>query len=199
MPSLLKMRVCRLPLPQECPDSISSLPEYIVEDMSTFVIFLAQHSCSIFEKGLPGPADLKLLEELSRGSLATDSANDNSQTRSVAVALPDSFCRFSSMWILRLFVYLLNSPSYVKNPYLRGKLAESLSAVAPFSTGHGLGCTRVGLLVSRDLFLVRTIIPAIVKLYIAIERTGASKTTYVDVVHHDWQECFHIACLNDAM
>lgn len=80
--------------------------------------------------------------------------------------------------ILQLFVRFIGSPDRVTNPYLRGKLTEALCALAPITTAHGQGTTRMTTVMSEDPVLVSQAVPSVLGLYVQIEHTGTTSQFY---------------------
>ncbi|ORZ40231.1 ubiquitin elongating factor core-domain-containing protein [Catenaria anguillulae PL171] len=72
--------------------------------------------------------------------------------------------------IIELFVTLLMSPEFIKNPYLKSKIAEAFF----FMTFHPQAMVNL----SNHPASVRYLVPSIMRLYVDVEITGASSQFY---------------------
>jgi hypothetical protein len=134
----------QLPQPAEVKPQlrITGLPEIFWDDLADLILFCARYNRDVL------------------GSLMDGSGSGTGATASDVRAL------------FHVLLFLLDSPEYVRNPYLRAKFVEVLCSVAPTPTNHGPGCMELAPFFQTDALMVRHLAPALMRLFSAVEHTG---------------------------
>ncbi|KAF9170198.1 hypothetical protein BGX20_009313 [Mortierella sp. AD010] len=124
----------KLPLPEKPSDDFATLPEYIIEDIVEYFLFVLRHS--------PETVGSSTLDEL----------------------------------ITFTMVFLI-TPGYIKNPYLKAKLAEILFYMTLPYRGQRNDDT-LGIKLNTHPMALQCLIPAIMNFYVEVENTGRSSQFY---------------------
>ncbi|KAI7817553.1 ubiquitin elongating factor core-domain-containing protein [Gamsiella multidivaricata] len=124
----------KLPLPEKPAADFAILPEYIVEDIVEYFLFVLRHS--------PETIGSSTLDEL----------------------------------ITFTMVFLI-TPGYIKNPYLKAKLAEILFYMTLPYRGQRNDDT-LGIKLNTHPVALQCLIPAIMNFYVEVENTGRSSQFY---------------------
>ncbi|KAI8604217.1 ubiquitin elongating factor core-domain-containing protein [Dissophora ornata] len=124
----------KLPLPEKPADNFAVLPEYIIEDIVEYFLFVLRHS--------PETVGSSTLDEL----------------------------------ITFTMVFLI-TPGYIKNPYLKAKLAEILFYMTLPYRGQRNDDT-LGIKLNTHPVALQCLIPAIMNFYVEVENTGRSSQFY---------------------
>eukprot|EP00164_Ancoracysta_twista_P001271 GFYU01001669.1.p1 GENE.GFYU01001669.1~~GFYU01001669.1.p1 ORF type:complete len:1071 (-),score=326.59 GFYU01001669.1:216-3428(-) len=122
-----------LPLPAEPSDTFRVVPEYILENLGDFFVFVARYQ-------------------------------------------PDQLLAVPLEPIFKMFVTFLNSPKYMKNPYIRGKFMEVLCQLAPIEQGNTSLLTP---LYENMPIIQQHLCKGLLNYYIEIEHTGDSNQFYI--------------------
>ncbi|KAF8978431.1 hypothetical protein BGZ46_006476 [Entomortierella lignicola] len=124
----------KLPLPEKPSDEFATLPEYIIEDVVEYFLFVLRHS--------PETVGSSTLNEL----------------------------------ITFTMVFLI-TPGYIKNPYLKAKLAEILFYMTLPYRGQRNDDT-LGIKLNTHPMALQCLVPAIMAFYVEVENTGRSSQFY---------------------
>ncbi|KAF7721031.1 hypothetical protein EC973_005541 [Apophysomyces ossiformis] len=124
-----------LPLPSEIPETFCMLPEWIIEDIVEYFIFLGKYG------------------------YATRVIKDNPQEELVTFTIT-----------------FLRNTKYIKNPYLKAKLAEILFFFT-YPIAEGYPGELEAQLNSHPLAL-KHLVPSLMQFYVEVEQTGASSQFY---------------------
>ncbi|KAK3819761.1 MAG: ubiquitin elongating factor core-domain-containing protein [Benniella sp.] len=124
----------KLPLPAKPSDDFAILPEYIIEDIVEYFLFVLRQS--------PETVGSSSLDEL----------------------------------ITFTMVFLI-TPGYIKNPYLKAKLAEILFYMTLPYRGQRNDDT-LGIKLNTHPMALQCLVPAIMNFYVEVENTGRSSQFY---------------------
>ncbi|KAG0329633.1 hypothetical protein BGZ99_001240 [Dissophora globulifera] len=124
----------KFPLPEKPSEDFAILPEFIVEDIVEYFLFVLRHS--------PETVGSSSLDEL----------------------------------ITFTMVFLI-TPGYIKNPYLKAKLAEILFYMTLPYRGQRNDDT-LGIKLNTHPVALKCLIPAIMNFYVEVENTGRSSQFY---------------------
>ncbi|KAF9431338.1 hypothetical protein BGZ76_000436, partial [Entomortierella beljakovae] len=124
----------KFPLPETPSKDFAILPEYIIEDIVEYFLFVLRHS--------PETIGSATLDELITFTMA-----------------------------------FLVTPGYIKNPYLKAKLAEILFYMTLPYRGQR-GDDTLGIKLNTHPVALQCLIPAIMNFYVEVENTGRSSQFY---------------------
>ncbi|KAF9935087.1 hypothetical protein BGZ65_003503 [Modicella reniformis] len=124
----------KLPLPTKPSDDFATLPEYIIEDIVEYFLFVLRHSPEI-----------------------------------VGSSTLDELITFTMVFLI--------TPGYIKNPYLKAKLAEILFYMTLPYRGQRNDDT-LGIKLNTHPMALQCLVPAIMNFYVEVENTGRSSQFY---------------------
>ncbi|KAI1314793.1 hypothetical protein EDD11_001721 [Mortierella claussenii] len=124
----------QLPLPSKPSDDFATLPEYIIEDIVEYFLFVLRHS-----------------------------------PETIASSTLDELITFTMVFLI--------TPGYIKNPYLKAKLAEILFFMTLPYRGQRNDDT-LGIKLNTHPIALQCLIPAIMNFYVEVENTGRSSQFY---------------------
>jgi len=85
---------------------------------------------------------------------------------------------FSLLSLVNFFITFMGSVDYVKNPYVRAKLAEVLFEMFPHEEANNPQLTRFSYIFESNPLAKKHLIPALFMLYVDIENTGRGGQFY---------------------
>ncbi|KAG6864495.1 hypothetical protein C0991_009113 [Blastosporella zonata] len=142
----------QIPLPPGVPTSFRVLPEYIIEDIVEYFLFVVQYVIRTQQS-----VSCVMLNYMKRTS-------------------PEKFEMAGKIELMTFILTFLNSTWYIKNPFLKSKINDVL-----FMSIWGYGYERHGILgnlLNTNAMALKHLMPALMHFYIEVEQTGASSQFY---------------------